>query len=86
MQRHSPTPKGEPLPQRPVRALLTDRLLYTWEWLRPVQRDQAWEMVESMRTTRAAEQRAHRLISLLVLLALVVASVLVYGLLLPPAH
>jgi hypothetical protein len=71
--------------QKPARAILTDRLLYAWEHLRPSQRDAAWEMVENMRATMAAERRSRAVISLLVVMAGLAAAVLVYLVMWAPA-
>jgi hypothetical protein len=82
-----PHPLSPGQPQRaPARAKLTGRLLYTWERLRPVQRDAAWEMVETMRATMASERRTRRAITLLVEVALVASGVLAYLLLTAPPH
>jgi hypothetical protein len=85
-----PTPPRTALPghpqRAPARAKLTDRLLYTWERLRPAQREAAWEMVESMRATMASERRTRRVLALAVLFTVVVAGVLLYLLLTAPTH
>jgi hypothetical protein len=77
-------------PRTPFRAQLTDRLLYTWERLRPAQRNAAWQMVENMRATVAEERsrRRRRQLVLSIALAVVTAAdgVIAYLMLHAPAH
>ena len=81
-----PTPSAARPKQAPTRSKLTDRLLYTWERLRPAQRDAAWEMVATMRATHANERRRRRILSVAIVGALLADALLVYLLLWAPGH